>query len=146
MTEKTTKFAFHAEVVRNADPIMPKLDLALENNELKLSRNIDELLQSLMLRILMQRGDYRYDRNMGMPWVDHPRLRETPIMASDMDARNLQRIEILAQREILKNPRVVNIDSVKAEVVDPNRRRVRLLVRATTFDEEIGQLEMNLGG
>lgn len=147
MPERTVDFAFHAEMVRYADPVMPKFDLALENNELRLSRNFDEIPQSLLLRVLMQRGDYRYDRRMGLPWIDHPKAgNAVPIMGSLMEPRNLKRIEVLVMREVFKNFKVKRVDKVIAAPLDPLRRRISVEVQCTTFDDRLAKLYFELYG
>lgn len=147
MPERTVDFAFHAEMVRYADPVMPKFDLALENNELKLARNFEEIPQSLLLRVLMQRGDYRYDRRMGLPWIDHPKAGNViPIMGSLMEPHNLKRIEVLVMREVFKNFKVKRVDKVVATPQDPLRRRISVEVHCTTFDDQLVKLYFELYG
>jgi hypothetical protein len=142
--------AFAVEVVSPADPILPKIDLVLgpeglEWAEEPSSDNRDptynELVQSVVMGLLMQRGDYRYNRAKGMPWTQHDRMREsTAILGSNMTGANLRRIEVAVMSELPRtDPRVVTVESVEARVLSEedfaNRRLwIRAQFRVTTGD------------
>ncbi len=139
------EFGFLADMVAQADPVMPKFDLRLGPEGLALCEDFDEIRQGILLRLLMQRGDYRYDRRMGLPWIDHPKGDKTiPLMGSPMDPYNLRRIEVLVMREVFKDPRVMRVDRVEAAPADPLRRRITVEVSATTFDQKLVKLYYDL--
>jgi hypothetical protein len=133
--------AFAVEIVSPAEPILPKIDLILgpeglewaeEPSEENRDPKYNELIQSILMGILMQKGDYRYNRAKGVPWVQHDKMpREwRAILGSAMTPQALQYIETRIMVELPKaDNRVVRIEDVKAEIVDAEgfaHRRVRV--------------------
>lgn len=148
--------AFAVEVVSMAEPIAPKIDLVLGNDGLEWadepipSSSVDsereplynELVQSISLGLLMQRGDFRYNRRRGMPWVQHDKMKpHTAIMGSNFNADNLRRIEMITMMELNRaDDRVARVLDVKAKVSSPEdfaQRRLHIEAKVQVRNGEL---------
>lgn len=147
--------ALAIEVVTQADPIFPKIDLVLGDEGLEwaeepvptgtpeeASPQWNELVQSVLMGILMQRGDWRYDRRRGMPWTQHDRMKaHTAIMGSNFNPSTLRGIEAVTMAELPRaDERVASVLNVTATVSGATafaQRRLQLKAQFYTVTGEL---------
>ncbi|MCF8012285.1 MAG: hypothetical protein K9L56_13495, partial [Clostridiales bacterium] len=50
------------------------IDLSMTNGSIDLSSGKDEWIQANKIGLIAQEGDWRFDPNHGLPWVDNGKL------------------------------------------------------------------------
>lgn len=82
-------------------------DLVWENNTLALATGREELKQSILLRAIEQKGDWFYDPDFGLPWVEHDRNPLGPRFAilGSKPPKPMPMVELLVRGEMSKEKR-----------------------------------------
>lgn len=76
-----------------------------DHNRLELSEDRDELKQAILLRLLAAKGDWFFDRDLGLPWITRREFGVFGILGS-MPAVSPQLVEAFIRDELEKEARV----------------------------------------
>jgi hypothetical protein len=80
-------------------------DLLISSGDLVATTPLEQIAQSIWLRLKTQRASYAFDVDMGIPWIEFAQMKGVP----------LQEIEAIARAEIMAVVGVTGISSVELE-------------------------------
>ncbi|GAA5787153.1 hypothetical protein GCM10007860_33620 [Chitiniphilus shinanonensis] len=111
-------------------------DLAVGMQDLETVSGIDNLLQALALRLLVDRGE--------LGGLGHPRYgsRIRDLLGEPLDRPNLELMRRYVRQTLMQDPRVAEVVSVSVQAAGTRRDSVEVLAQVLAGDGEMAQLEV----
>lgn len=111
--------------------------LAMENGDFVIISGLDEVCQSLRIRLKMWLGEWFLDTRLGTDYLGKILVKNTP--------ENLKRAEAEIRRVIFETDHVLDIleYSQELQVVTENNININQLVVNFTVNTDFGQAELN---
>lgn len=111
-------------------------DLSLTNFDLSLLDDVDQILQSVKIRLRFFKGEWYLDSDAGLPYL-------TDILVKGPDTRG--HVESLFKRAILNTPEIVGLKSFGL-AFDSATRALKVTFAAETSSGTITSNEVSLNG
>ena len=115
-------------------------DLAIGLQDFETVSGIDNLVQALTLRLLVDRGE--------LDGLGHPRYgsRIRDLIGEPLDRANLELLRRYVRQELLRDPRVAEVVQVAVTPHDERRDGVDVVARVRATDGREARVEVSLDG
>ncbi len=115
-------------------------DLAVGLQDLETVDGLDNLVQALTLRLLVDRGE--------LGGLGHPRYgsRIRDLIGEPLDSANLELLRRIVRQELLRDPRVEEVLQVSVTPHDARRDGVDVVARVRAVTGQEASLEVHIDG
>ena len=115
-------------------------DLAIGLQDFETASGIDNLVQALTLRLLVDRGE--------LDGLGHPRYgsRIRDLIGEPLDRANLELLRRIVRQELLRDPRVEEVLQVSVTPHDARRDGVDVVARVRAVTGQEASLEVHIDG
>ena len=115
-------------------------DLAADFSDLESVSGLENLVQALTLRLLVDRGE--------LAGLGHPRYgsRIRDLIGEPLDRPNLELLRRYVRQELLRDPRVAEVVQVAVTPHDERRDGVDVVARVRATDGREARVEVSLDG
>lgn len=116
------------------------VDLATGLHDLETVSGLDNLVQALTLRLLVDRGE--------LDGLGHPRYgsRIRDLIGEPLDRPNLELLRRYVRQELLRDPRVADVLQVSVTPHDARRDGVDVVVRVRAINGQEAGIEVSIHG
>lgn len=117
------------------------IDLSMTEGHINVSKGKEEWRQANKIGLIGQEGDWRFDPEEGLPWVDNGTL--PPGRESIMNGQVSESlIEIYIYQQLLREPRNASVDNVNVRFDDRSTRSIVGSADVKSVDGELIEVEV----